>query len=877
MKKIRLLFCLIFFSLFGILTPYSYGNKQSLDAFLSQVKLSIESRDVSKYLSLLSPGIRSREEAFFVSSMEDLGFDTVSVFKPQEEIQKGNSVNVYFQVLYQNEYSSRIEIWRLDLQRNGGTWRIVNKTITGDVSNFYKLNIPSDRVEWVDSIEIQHQDIQMSFQNALVFYDNIPHFETALLVIGKGRLKFSPSIEREKHQLELVFSEEVLEDDLNYAFLRFSNSYFLKNIKIKKSQNSLNSISEVERNEALAIFSLHYPRSFTFENSLTGELFSLLPQGDETVFEFSCKRKGIFTYIYQPATEEEVCLYEWRKKRTLNIYSPARETEGRRMFVRLESQYDIQNYKIDIDFKPQDKYILGRALIRFESKRKALNRMQLKLNPEFEILRISDDKQNSLFYTQDKLRSNLFIYFMRPVDRNEKRTIEIFYRGILEPPELFFDVGTKTQVNETTFTYISPPKFDSYLYSESAFWYPAPNDGDYFTSTVKFVVPAKYSVVSNGNLVDQFTEKAGGDGQEVDESLRSAYVFQTINPVKYLTFIVGRFRKISEENSGVHVDYFRTQDARPMAFDIVSEASEILAFYADKFGPYPFDKFKIAHRIWLQSGGHSPPSFVVLMEFFRHPGGKKYILKSGPVNLVRYREYFLAHEIAHQWWGQGVGWETYQDQWLSEGLAQFSTILYLKNKYGKGVYLRLLRKFADWTEKKSNWGQITLGSRISFFDFEAYQTIIYNKVSVVLNMLKDILGEDVFFQGIQEFFKRNKYSTARSRDFFNVMNEMAESNLKPFFDGWFNSYRLPEVFYSHKIEEAGNGYDLEFSVNQREGIFVVPLDVQWEENKKKIKRQIIVSKKAEKFVFHLENKPKKIKINQDKIVPGRFTKNCLIE
>ena len=873
MKTIRLLFWLIFLSWPGILAPISHGTQQSLDMFLAQVKLSIESRDISAYLNLMVPDIRSREEAIFAGSIENLDFDTVSVFKSQEQVQKGDSANVFLQALFQNAYSARIEIWRLDLQRTGETWQIVNKSITGDVSNFYKLNMPSDRMERADSIEIQHQDIQMSFQNALVFYDNIPHFETALLVIGEGRLKFSPSIEREKHQLGLVFNEETLEDDLNYAFLRFSNSYFLKNVKITNSQNTFNPISEDDRNEALAIFSLHYPRSFTIENSLTGELFSQLPQGDETVFEFSTERKGIFTYIYQPAAEEEVYLYEWRNKRMLNLYSPARETEGRRMFVQLGSQYDIQNYQIDINFEPRDKYISARALVQFESKTGDLNRVQLNLNPEFEILRISDDKYNSLFYTQDKLRSDLYIYFLRPVGRNEKRTIEIFYRGVLEPPELLFDVGTKTRVNETTIRLISPPKFDSYLYSNSASWYPSPNDGDYFYSKVKFVVPAKYSVVSNGNLVEQFEEEnSGKNNQDEGEAPRKAYVFQTLNPVKYLTFIVGRFRKVSEDKSGIHVDYFRTHVARPMAFDIVSEASQILAFYADKFGSYPFEKFKIAHRIWLQSGGHSPPSFIVLNEFFWHPDVREVVPKRGPVNLARYREYFLAHEIAHQWWGQGVGWETYQDQWLSEGLAQFSTILYLKKKFGEGVYLRLLRKFADWTEKKSNWGQITLGSRISFFDFEAYQAIIYNKAAVALHMLKDILGEDVFFQGIQEFFKRNKYKTARSRDFFNVMSEISERDLKPFFDGWFHSYRLPDLLYSYRIDATGNGYDLELSVSQREEVFVFPLDVQWEENKKKIKRQIIVSKKTENFVFHLENEPEKIKINQDKIIPGRFTK-----
>lgn len=878
MKKIRVWFCFIFLFYWSILFSFSQasqGTGQSLDAFIAQVKLAIESRNFAAYVNLLAPELRSREEAVLTSAIENLGFDTISIFKSHEQAQKNNIINVYLQVLYQNAYAARIETWRLDLRENGETWQIINKAIAGEASDFFKVNIPSQRVERVDSIEIQHEDLHMTFEDALVFYDNIPHLETALLVLGGGRIKFSPSVERERHQLDLVYEEEVLEDELNYAFLRFSNSYFLKNIKITKSQGRANAgpISEDDTNEALAIFSLHYPRAFTIENSLTGELFSLLPQGDETVFEFSCERRGLFTYIYQPAAEEEVYLYEWRQKRMLNLYSPARETEQRRMLVQLGGQYDIQNIQVEIDFKPKDKYISGRALVQFESRMGALSRIQLNLSPEFEILRITDDEQNALFYTQDKLRSDLFIYLMHPVDRHEKQTIEVFYRGTLEPPEMMVDVGRMGQVNETTFTFISPPKFDSYLYSNSASWYPAPNDGDYYTGRMKFVVPVKYSVVSNGNLVEQFKEDSTGRPvEEKDEPQSSVYVFQTLNPVKYLTFVVGRFRKVSEDASGVHVDYFRTHVARPLAFDVVSEASDILSFYSKIFGSYPFEKFTIAHRIWLTSGGHSPPSFVVLNEFFWYPGVREYVPRSGPVTLPRYREYFLAHEIAHQWWGQGVGWETYQDQWLSEGLAQFATILYLRNKFGENVYQRLLRRFVDWAEKKSDWGQITMGSRISFFDFEAYQAIVYNKASVVLNMLKEILGEELFFRGMQEFFRQYKYGTARSRDFFNVMSGIANQNLEPFFDGWFYSYRLPDVDYAYRVDKTAQGYELVFNFTQREGNFVFPMDVQWEEDKQEVKRQIIVSKANENFVFHLENEPKKIKVNEDKIIPGRFSK-----
>ena len=346
--------CVLLFS--GISRPsIQEGN---LDEFLSKVETALESNDVNLYLTALSPDLRKREGLSITSYLENFGFETISIFKSGMTSQDSDQAYVFFQVLYQNSYSALLEIWRLDLKRAEGLWRINEKQITGNVSSLYKLKIPSGHAERVESIEINHLDIDIRFDDAIVFYDNLPAFETGLLVLGKGHLNFAPSIEREQHQLDLVFNRTVLEDELKYVYLRFSNSFFRNNIKIKKAPQGSPPvpISETNKKAAYSIFTRHYSRSFTIENSLTDDLLTFIPQGDEAVIEFQGKRHGKFTYVFSPYAEEEINLYHWKKERLLSLYSPAIEKEGKKLFVSIESKVDIKHYTIDIDIKPNKKF-----------------------------------------------------------------------------------------------------------------------------------------------------------------------------------------------------------------------------------------------------------------------------------------------------------------------------------------------------------------------------------------------------------------------------------------------------------------------------------------------------------------------------------------
>ncbi|MGB8953341.1 MAG: M1 family aminopeptidase [Candidatus Aminicenantales bacterium] len=866
-KAVCIVFCFLlsFFSFVFLCN----GNERPASDLIAQLQSSFVAKDIPSYLSAFSPEIRSKEESLALSYWNVWKMETISFQKEQETALQQEKQDYFLQVLYENAYSATMEMWRLQIEKVGDLWQIREKEVTGIISNLYKIKIPSVHVERVSSIEIEHADIKLTFKDALLFYDNIPNLEIALIVLGEGHLFYSPSHPVEKHQLELIYKKDALVDRLDYAYLRFSNAFFQSHIQIKKySKGEGEPVSAADLRKTSVLFEQHYPQSFTMENSFTDELFSFLPQGDQAVFEFNGKKYGGLTYIYSPFDEEEVNLFSRRRNHIINLYSPQKEKEEIRFIISFSQEFLVKYCDLEVDFKPGESYLSVKARVEISSRVDFLTSLKLNFNPALDILRIYDQDGHELFFTMDNLRKILYVYFLRPLSKNQNYSIEIFYRGILKPSPLTADVlqgaffggrGDKTRM-----------VFESHLFSHSAYWYPSSTTENYFQARLKVIIPPEFNCISNGELVEQGKLDEIRRVTALEKMGSSFFIFETKYPVKYLAFLVGRLNKQKEVVSDLPVRLYMSPDILGSRIWILEEAQQILQFYENRFGPFPYEKLDVVIRSWNTGGGHSPASFIVINELPQRTENGIFLNPDSPVNLTRWREYFIAHEIAHQWWGQTVTWRSYHDIWLSEGLAQFSTILYLKEKFGDKAYEKVLKRFSRWAKKKSKYGPISLGSRLSYLNFEAFQALIYDKTALILNMLQEIIGKEAFFKGMRDFFDTYKYHSASTRDFLRIMEKNSGQDLKAFFKGWFNSHSLPEVKITHSLLKEKDGYVLKFHLTQINDVFVFPLSLQWMETGTEVRHTVVVKKKDEEFEFHINEKPAKIRINPDQVVPGRF-------
>ncbi|MGQ9471466.1 MAG: M1 family metallopeptidase [Candidatus Aminicenantales bacterium] len=843
---------------------------ETLEATLRHFQAAIENVDFSAYSLFFLPEIGQAEAAVFDSYFSNLGMDGVVVHRLPGIKERAGEHNVFLYVFFQNSYAALVETWRLSLVLKDGEWRIASRNVVSRLRNLYRLKLPSSRWERVEKITIDHEDINLTFHKALVFYDNLPDVETALLIIGPGRMTFEPSDENEKHQLQLLYKTKSLFSEVDHAYLRFSPSFFSRHIRIDGARQAPPP-SARELEQATTYFDRYQDNFFTVENSLTRELLTVLPQGEEAVIEFRSPKLGELTYIFSPFAEDEISLYDRRRDRFICLYTPREKEQGRPLRFFFGQSFDVLHYDMDTEVDPSNFYLSAKVKVSLTSSSGGVETLRFRLNPKLNLIRILDEEGRELMFNQDRSNRMVYVPLIEP-PAGKAVTLEFFYQGRLEPPPSHTDVVLAGQSEEPRI--VVPLKFESLLYSYSAAWYPSPPHEDYFTARVKLTAPAEMTCLGQGLLLEKgYLVGRGGEKSGARQD-KAYWLYESKTPLKYLAFLVGKLEFLREDRtlSGLPLELFSSQEFRLNWRGSLEEAAAILSFYERQFGRFPYENLRIVLRFWETKGGHSPGSLVVLNQLPRSLSsqGVGSISFASPVDLSRWPEYFLAHEIAHQWWGQAVTWRRYRDQWLSEGLAQFSTVLFLKEKYGVKAYTDILRQFARWTEKKSRWGPVIMGSRLSYLDFEAFQTIIYNKTSIALNLLCELLGEEVFFRGLKEFVANFRFRSASTRDFFQTMEKVSGVDLKAYMQSWFEKHTLPRLRLQTSTEVRGGQPFFTVKIEQLEDIFIFPLWLEWKEGTTVRREKVVVREKNQEFSFPLKAKPRQFKVDPERIMPADF-------
>jgi aminopeptidase N len=255
---------------------------------------------------------------------------------------------------------------------------------------------------------------------------------------------------------------------------------------------------------------------------------------------------------------------------------------------------------------------------------------------------------------------------------------------------------------------------------------------------------------------------------------------------------------------------------------VLQGTEDILRFYTMLTGDAPYASASVAVTESDRPGGHSPAYFSLINE----PLAPTTLTWRGdPAAFDGFPEFFLAHELAHQWWGQAVGWKNYHEQWLSEGFAQYFAALYAQKTRGDRVFVDMLRQFRRWAIEESAQGPVYLGYRLGHLksDLRVYRALVYNKGAAVLHMLRQLLGDEAFFRGVRLFYEDRRYQKAGTEDLERAMETASGRVLDRFFDRWIYNAEMPRVTYRSSITE--NGVTVEFA-QRGDTLFDIPVTVR---------------------------------------------------
>ena len=227
-----------------------------------------------------------------------------------------------------------------------------------------------------------------------------------------------------------------------------------------------------------------------------------------------------------------------------------------------------------------------------------------------------------------------------------------------------------------------------------------------------------------------------------------------------------------------------------------------MKFYAGVLGDAPYPALTITIADALLPGGHSPAYFALVQQPL---ASTPYQWREDPLSLDRFPDFLLGHEVAHQWWGQGVGFKNYHDQWLSEGLAQYSAVMFVESTR-PDLTRSLLARMHDSARSFTAKGPIYLGYRLGHIEDRsaAFRAIAYNKSAVVLHMLRRMIGDEPFRNGLRRFYREWRFKKAGTDDLRTAFEAEGGRPLDRFFDRWILASTLPRVRVTAQIErEAG--------------------------------------------------------------------------
>ena len=853
-----------------------------IQQLLAHVEQIVQSGDVFAYLDLVS-GSANRTRAVDFSRSEIQPGATRAVVKERDRIPFGSSISpdgyrLVVDVFVEFGQRGREATWRLDVLRLGGVWQIFDAERLTVVERLYRISLDGTRQFNTRNLTISVEDLDVLFETGRVFLVASDAGATGVVLVGRGEMRFHPRPATEKGQVKIFSGSETLVAPFTAAFIRMDPADFDRLVPADRLTEM--PVDPAEFRRATSIFKDDFSKSYHLGlGDLSSDLWSLLPGPGNFVAEVHTRRFGTLTYARSKNEPEDITLFDRQRHRNIALY-PSQETLGRRGRSYNEDDlrdYDVEDYKIDLAVSPGRQWLDGVTTVRMRVRTDGMSTVQLRLADSLVVRSITSERFGRLFGFRVNNQNIVVVNLPVSLARDTPLTLTLSYSGRLEPQSL--EGGETAAVGRGQDQVFEAPELapePNYLYSNRIPWYPQALSTDYATATIKISVPPSYACVASGVLQAGWPQLVG---EKADQSERKVYSFAAEQPLRYLAFIVSRFVRADARSIAsppvepVEVPGGRlgrsyetlalSVEANPRQIksgqNLSERAADIAQFYASLAGDLPYPAFTIAVTEGNLPGGHSPAYFAEVVQPLPF---SQIVWRDDPASFDRFPDFFIAHELAHQWFGQAVGWGNYHEQWLSEGFAQYFAALYAQHQRGDSVFQGVLRQMRRWAMRESDQGPIYLGYRLGHIknDSRVFRALVYNKSAAVLHMLRRLVGDESFFRGVRRFYSASRFRKVGTDDLRKAFEAEAGRSLEHFFDQWIYGSTLPHLKVQYRIE----GRELAVHVDQIGEVFEVPvtLTLQYAAGKK---TDVVVTVKDQSTDqrIPLDATPQSISINKD--------------
>ncbi len=495
-------------------------------------------------------------------------------------------------------------------------------------------------------------------------------------------------------------------------------------------------------------------------------------------------------------------------------------------------EIDVLHYRIEAELIPDSNLLSATALVTFRTPY-PMQSVVFEMNGSLKISKVISQDGSELQFVQDTLDGlNVRVDLGTTTLAGQEVTLNFKYEGRLSTPE-----GG-----------VLPNKRLAYVGAEGSYltyaarWFPFHGyAADVATYDISLITPPEYVVVGfskeepkvvpyqppsssrpekptskpapKRTPVKRFLPESVWVLQDEPSPQRNMSTFASSLPVLPGTFAIARYKSEKTSAGGASIEVYYKPGREEAVRKLLEGMAQAFNFYSEQFGEYFFGKRMVVAEIDNESLDTYTTAGTTLI-------ADKLLTGSLQADAV-YRE------TAYQWWGQAVTLRSFDDAWISQGLAQYSAMLLQEEQMPPSAFSEIARSYMERALAFEQQASIRRAPATLDDQSEAYRSVIFYKGAFVYRMLQLVMGKEKFQGLLKSFYKEYKGRQASIADFEQMASKAHGSDLRYFFGQWVDSTGVPEFNADYQIlKTRDGGYKVRGTLSQTSESFRMPVDLE---------------------------------------------------
>lgn len=537
------------------------------------------------------------------------------------------------------------------------------------------------------------------------------------------------------------------------------------------------------------------------------------------------------------------------------------ELPGARPHYTPDRPGQVEHIALDLSLDIPNRVCAGTCKIRLNPWRDGVERLTLDaVNLQIQSIKIGNAQQ-AFDYDGEKLQVQL----KQPTQVGKAFTLAIAYRTEKPQRGIYFIGPDAHYPNQPVQVWTQGEDEDS------RFWFPCFDyPGQLSTSEIRVRVPRPYQAISNGELTETLEE---GDFKIYH------WVQKQVHPTYLMALAVGDFEVIQDQWRTVPVTYYVEKGRKDDAHRTMGKTPQMIEFFSQKYGyDYPFPKYAQVCAADFIFGGMENTSCTILTD--------RCLLDERAALDNRNSESLVAHELAHQWFGDLLVINHWAHAWVKEGMATYSEVMWTEREYGsdEAAYYRMEEARSYLSEDRSRYRR-PMVTHVYREAIELYDRHIYEKGACVYHMLRAELGDELFWRAIHAFVQTHAHQTVETIDLIRAIEKNTGRNLRFLFDqyvfrgghpdykvaySWDGDSNLAKITVTQTQVKEGNNHNSNNGNNATTGLFdlKIPIGLGYVQKTGETVKvdiqsfRVRVHEREQSFFFPLAKKPDFISFDQ---------------